>query len=67
MSQLCQTAARKKERLFVEKPDSPPSRFAVTGVYCYDASVFDVISTLRPSGRGQLEITDVNDQSSGRA
>jgi glucose-1-phosphate thymidylyltransferase len=44
----------------VEKPESPPSRFAVTGVYCYDASVWDVLPHLKPSGRGELEITDVN-------
>lgn len=44
----------------VEKPLDPPSSFAVTGVYCYDAHVFDVIPTLTPSGRGELEITDVN-------
>jgi len=50
------------ERLtgIVEKPEAPPSRFAVTGVYFYDAAVFDVIQTLEPSGRGELEITDVN-------
>jgi glucose-1-phosphate thymidylyltransferase len=44
----------------VEKPTEPPSRYAVTGIYFYDASVFDVIPTLEPSGRGELEITDVN-------
>ncbi|HEY5058998.1 MAG TPA: sugar phosphate nucleotidyltransferase [Gaiellaceae bacterium] len=44
----------------VEKPESPPSRFAVTGVYFYDAQVWDVLPTLTPSGRGELEITDVN-------
>jgi glucose-1-phosphate thymidylyltransferase len=44
----------------VEKPESPPSEFAVTGVYFYDADVFDVIPTLEPSARGELEITDVN-------
>jgi glucose-1-phosphate thymidylyltransferase len=44
----------------VEKPEHPPSNFGVTGIYCYDASVFDVIKTLEPSGRGELEITDVN-------
>ncbi len=44
----------------IEKPDDPPSRYCVTGVYLYDPSVFDIIRTLRPSGRGELEITDVN-------
>ena len=44
----------------VEKPKDPPSAFAVTGIYFYDADVFDVIPTLEPSGRGELEITDVN-------
>jgi glucose-1-phosphate thymidylyltransferase len=44
----------------VEKPDSPPSRYAVTGIYFYDAQVWDVLPTLQPSGRGELEITDVN-------
>src|SRR3984885_14126183 len=42
-----------------EKPDEPPSPFGVTGIYCYDADVFEVIPTLTPSGRGELEITDV--------
>jgi glucose-1-phosphate thymidylyltransferase len=44
----------------VEKPDEPPSPYAVTGIYCYDPEVFRVITTLVPSGRGELEITDVN-------
>jgi glucose-1-phosphate thymidylyltransferase len=44
----------------VEKPDEPPSDYAVTGIYFYDQTVFGVIPTLQPSGRGELEITDVN-------
>jgi glucose-1-phosphate thymidylyltransferase len=44
----------------LEKPEEPPSAYAVTGVYFYDATVFDVVPTLAPSGRGELEITDVN-------
>ena len=44
----------------VEKPKHPKSNYAVTGIYMYDATVFDKIRTLVPSGRGELEITDVN-------
>ena len=50
----------------VEKPVAPPSRFAVTGVYFYDEQVWDVLPTLQPSGRGELEITDVNNWYVGR-
>lgn len=43
-----------------EKPEHPKSSFAQVGLYVYDARVFDIIRTLTPSGRGELEITDVN-------
>jgi glucose-1-phosphate thymidylyltransferase len=44
----------------IEKPERPPSEFGVTGIYFYPSEVFDVLPQLKPSGRGELEITDVN-------
>ncbi|MDQ5846697.1 MAG: sugar phosphate nucleotidyltransferase [Acidobacteriota bacterium] len=43
-----------------EKPKVPKSEYAVIGIYLYDAEVYNIIRTLEPSGRGELEITDVN-------
>ena len=50
----------KKVLRIEEKPEFPQSEYAVIGIYMYDASVYDIIRTLKPSGRGELEITDVN-------
>jgi glucose-1-phosphate thymidylyltransferase len=47
-------------RAIVEKPTVPPSNYAITGLYFYDGQVTDVVATLKPSARGELEITDLN-------
>jgi glucose-1-phosphate thymidylyltransferase len=49
-----------------EKPKAPKSDYAIIGVYFYDATVFDIIRTLKPSARGELEITDVNNAYIGK-
>lgn len=46
----------------IEKPKDPPSSYAVIGIYMYPPDVFDICDTLKPSDRGELEITDVNNE-----
>ena len=51
---------RDRVAMIIEKPEVPPTNYAVIGIYMYDARVFDMVRNLAPSARGELEITDVN-------
>lgn len=57
---VAEIGADKRIKSIVEKPRNPASPYAVTGIYFYDEYVWDVVHTLKPSDRGELEITDVN-------
>jgi glucose-1-phosphate thymidylyltransferase len=57
---VAELAADGSVQRIVEKPQNPKSNWAVIGIYFYDAKVFEIVKTLKPSARNELEITDVN-------
>ena len=54
------TCKRCNHEWYKRKPENPKTNLVVTGLYIYDKNVFNIIKTLKPSGRGELEVTDIN-------